>query len=256
MGAQTGGRFAAPEPFSPLLYIRVRDAAYAVVVSSMVGGVVAAVLLVDHYGGFENYVQASPETWPLTPFVWSMAATTFVQLMWVSMLTLSRPILLGRDLGFRISPVDIPIAILGYGIVIGGYQLIVAFVLPALGDLDLDGQQSQLPSAFGRATETDLLVLTLLIGVAVPFAEELLFRGIIFRSIEVRIGAGMALVLSSLVFGVAHVQTFTDSDVPIVAFALWAGLVLGSMTWLTQRLAPAIITHVLNNSIVMLVWTS
>jgi membrane protease YdiL (CAAX protease family) len=76
-----------------------------------------------------------------------------------------------------------------------------------------------------------------------PAAEELLFRGVLVRSLAPRLGAPLAVVVGAAVFGVYHL--FPPQMVS--TFAL--GLVLGFVTLRSRSIVPAMITHALNNTV-------
>lgn len=87
-------------------------------------------------------------------------------------------------------------------------------------------------------------VAVIVVGVAVvaPFVEELYFRGLLLRALWGRMGRAATVVLSSVLFGLAHVQLL---QLPaLVAF----GLVAGALVVATKRLAPAIWAHAAFNS--------
>ena len=69
---------------------------------------------------------------------------------------------------------------------------------------------------------------------AVP--EEILFRGVVFRIAEERLGSVWALILSSLLFGAVHLSNPHATIVSAVAIALEAGLLLGAAYMSTRRL--------------------
>jgi membrane protease YdiL (CAAX protease family) len=89
----------------------------------------------------------------------------------------------------------------------------------------------------GRAFWLALLGL----GLAPGISEELLCRGLVQRSLAVRLGAPTAVALASLLFAVLHVD-------PVHAgFAGVLGLYLGLVTHLAGSVRPAIACHAANN---------
>lgn len=88
-------------------------------------------------------------------------------------------------------------------------------------------------------------VLPILIGSAlVPaFAEEVLFRGILFRWIEDFAGTWAALAISSAFFGAAHLLNPGANWFSAVAIAIEAGLLLGGAYMLTRSLWMPIGLH-------------
>ena len=64
------------------------------------------------------------------------------------------------------------------------------------------------------------IAMTVLGGIAVPVAEEVFFRAVIHRWASQRWGVVVGSLLSSLLFGLAHVSP------PLIAFAFVMGLVI------------------------------
>lgn len=87
------------------------------------------------------------------------------------------------------------------------------------------------------------IAMTLLGGVAVPVAEELLFRAVIHRWASEKWGFWVGALLSSFLFGLAHISP------PIIAFAFVMGLVIAYTYEQTKSLVPGLIIHIVNNSI-------
>ena len=58
--------------------------------------------------------------------------------------------------------------------------------------------------------------------------EEILFRGILFRVIEDKLGSYLSLLISALIFGFLHIANPNSSFVTEVGLAIQAGLLLGS----------------------------
>jgi membrane protease YdiL (CAAX protease family) len=86
-----------------------------------------------------------------------------------------------------------------------------------------------------------LVVALLAIGVAPGIAEELLFRGLLQRGLEPRLGPGRAIVLSAALFGALHLEPIHA----IVAGLL--GLYLGAAAHLAASIRASIACHVANN---------
>jgi membrane protease YdiL (CAAX protease family) len=113
-------------------------------------------------------------------------------------------------------------------------------------------------SPLGLQTNTDALAeqikiepLTtlgiLLAGALVaPVCEEVFFRGFLLPGIARSMPIWAAIVVSSLLFGVAHADL--GSLIPLVAI----GLLLGVVRWKTRSLWPSIFLHTLNNTAALL----
>jgi membrane protease YdiL (CAAX protease family) len=90
----------------------------------------------------------------------------------------------------------------------------------------------------------DMVYMFLFVGLG----EELLFRGLIQQDLTGAFGWKWGLVGASLLFAVMHL---TWRSVPELGFVFLAGLILGFLYWKTKSLVAPIVTHGVNN--VMLV---
>ncbi len=87
-----------------------------------------------------------------------------------------------------------------------------------------------------------LLVLTGLIAVIGPVAEEILFRGLAFVALKRRFGVRVGLIGSAALFAGAHANAFAFAPI----FAL--GWLLGWLYERTGSLVPSIVVHMLHNT--------
>lgn len=82
-----------------------------------------------------------------------------------------------------------------------------------------------------------MLVLIALFGtVASAVAEEVVFRGVLFRIMEQGLGSWLALALSALIFGGLHLINPNATVAGAVSIVLTAGVLLGGAYMLTRRL--------------------
>jgi membrane protease YdiL (CAAX protease family) len=82
-----------------------------------------------------------------------------------------------------------------------------------------------------------LILIVFIVVVGAPLVEELLYRGLIFRSLEARFAAPLAIFLSAAWFGIAH---FEWIQLPgLFAF----GIVLAICAYLTRRLGMGVLAH-------------
>ncbi len=86
--------------------------------------------------------------------------------------------------------------------------------------------------------------------VGAPITEELFFRGLTLRALEKRLGSVWAIVGSAVIFTLPH---FTSPDLRGTAVLFSSifvvGLILGWITVKTDRLAAAIIAHMIFNAV-------
>lgn len=73
--------------------------------------------------------------------------------------------------------------------------------------------------------------------------EELLFRGVLFRSVEDMFGSWIALAISSLVFGFVHLLNPAGTLTGAIYISIEAGLLLAAAYMLTRRLWLSIGFH-------------
>jgi membrane protease YdiL (CAAX protease family) len=137
--------------------------------------------------------------------------------------------LIGLAFGLVLTPLS--------GLIMLGLQILLGLPLenPQLPFLAPEGF-----SWFGLAS------MFLLGGVVVPFAEELYFRGVLYRWLHGRWGLWPGALVSSLVFGAVH------GDVPIAGAAFSLGVVLAWIYERSQSLWPAVLIHITNNVIKIL----
>ncbi len=95
-----------------------------------------------------------------------------------------------------------------------------------------------------------LVVLGLLVCVGAPVFEELMFRGLLLRSLAGRLGVlgprlgpAVAVVLTGIVFGLVHFEALQ-----LIALAGF-GMVLCVLAWRTGRLGPGIVAHASFNAV-------
>lgn len=88
---------------------------------------------------------------------------------------------------------------------------------------------------------TDSLSMFLYVGLGAPISEEILFRGLLLRSME-PYGKKFAIFASALLFGLYH------GNIIQIPFAFCVGLVLGYVT-VEYNIGWAVVLHMFNNLI-------
>ena len=121
----------------------------------------------------------------------------------------------------------------------------VVFVFSAMYVLNLLIEQAGIPNTMEETflamsrNPWGILSITLL----APLLEELLFRGAIQGELARRCSPWKAIIISSLIFGVIHLN---PAQIP---FAFLLGILFGWLYYRTGSLLPGIVGHVLNNSV-------
>jgi membrane protease YdiL (CAAX protease family) len=91
-----------------------------------------------------------------------------------------------------------------------------------------------------------LVAAVLVIGLGPGIGEELLFRGYIQTRLRLRWGSSWAILCTSLMFGIMHLDLVQGS------FAVCVGIYLGYLTERTGSIRPAIVCHTVNNMVSVL----
>lgn len=115
---------------------------------------------------------------------------------------------------------------LGYGLLLGaGLYTVCELILMALGIYRIEGLN---PLRF--------MLPAMAMALSSSVFEELLFRGVLFRSVETWFGTWAALVVSSLVFGLSHLMNPQGTLEGALFIAVEAGVLLAAAYILTRRL--------------------
>lgn len=93
-----------------------------------------------------------------------------------------------------------------------------------------------------RAGGWNSVLLAVVVIVGAPLVEELVYRGLLQRSVSTIVGRSLGLLVASLWFALIH---FSPVEYPGLTLA---GLVFGAGVAVTGRLGPAIVTHAAFNA--------
>jgi membrane protease YdiL (CAAX protease family) len=157
------------------------------------------------------------------------------------------------DMGLHFGPWDI---LIGPAVGLGG-QLVLLPVLYAPLQHFIPNLQHRLSDPARHLTGgfpgADLALIGALTVVIVPVVEELFFRGLILRAL-VRlfrvagpvVGPALAMVVTGVVFGLAHLETLQ-----LLGLAVF-GIVLSAMAYGFRRLGPSVLAHATFNLIAIL----
>jgi hypothetical protein len=122
---------------------------------------------------------------------------------------------------------------LGIGLLIGAALYTACeLILMALGIYRIDGVN---PLRF--------MIPAIAMALSSSIFEELLFRGVLIRSVETWFGSWAALVVSSLVFGLTHLLNPQGTIEGALFIAVEAGILLAAAFMLTRRLWLSIGFH-------------
>ena len=91
-------------------------------------------------------------------------------------------------------------------------------------------------SIIGQGDSRQLVHELVTSAIMPAFMEELLFRGILFRWLEEFAGSWVALIITSALFGAAHLMNPNATPVAAFGIAIEAGVLLGGAYMLTRSL--------------------
>ena len=121
----------------------------------------------------------------------------------------------------------------GAGIAVGaGLQAACVGAVAALGYFQVTG-----------SNPVSVVAPTFALAVASGYVEEVVFRGVLFRIVEESLGTWIALALTSLLFGFAHMSNPNATVFSSFTIAMEAGVLLGAAYVLTRRLWLAVGIH-------------
>lgn len=158
---------------------------------------------------------------------------------------------LTTDYGLRFKLVDIPLGIAGWiaGRLLGGILVLpIVAVWPNLEPPDQGIFGDEAPGVAGW------IALVLVVCIGAPFIEELFFRGLVQTRLVGRLGAFPGIVITSVLFGAAHLIGWVGPITIVYAVAITgAGLVFGLLRHLTGRLGPSMMAHCFLNAQALIV---
>lgn len=96
---------------------------------------------------------------------------------------------------------------------------------------------------FFSAAFTPTITTFILVAILAPLCEEILMRGVILRGLLTSMSPGKAIVWSSFLFALIHLNPWQG------VFAFLIGLFLGWMYWKTRSIWPCIFIHFVNNTL-------
>ena len=152
---------------------------------------------------------------------------------------------LAPALGFRRARLWPVVGLVAGGVWIGFSVDIAYSILTGALKVKMPNTNAQLLSS-GAKTPFGLIAVFLLVGVIAPVAEEVLFRGVVFSGLRDSWGEGWAIVVSSVLFGVIHLQPLVMIPTAIL------GLLLAKIFSMTRSLWASIALHSAYNTTILL----
>ena len=131
------------------------------------------------------------------------------------------------------------ILVLDIFVVLPIHVVVTLFVFP-------DAEQQEVITMFEEASDTSIALLAFSVAILTPFAEELLFRGFILGMLMKRYEDTIAIVISSLIFAIAH-------EPIAMGLAFGGGLLYGWVRVRTGSVIPGMMAHAIWNGFITFV---
>lgn len=109
-----------------------------------------------------------------------------------------------------------------------------------------DAEQQEVITMFEDASDASIALLAFSVAILTPFAEELLFRGFILGMLMKRYEGTTAIVISSLIFAIAH-------EPIAMGLAFGGGLLYGWVRVRTGSVIPGMMAHAIWNGFITIV---
>lgn len=122
---------------------------------------------------------------------------------------------------------------------VGCYSLDV--LIASLVGLVSPASMDSFNELMANATGGNAVISFLTIVVLAPIAEEIAFRGIIFRILSKRTTPVAAIIISAVLFGIFHLNIMQ------AIYVLPIGLLLGYTAYKCKSVVPCIFIHMVNN---------
>ena len=145
-------------------------------------------------------------------------------------------------------PINFPhlTVILKWLFILIGFSLFINFCVDKLG-VDMN-ENAFVNNVLLYSSSIPLLFYG--IGISQPIFEEFLFRGLLFKGLENKIGGINTVLVTSLLFVLPHIQY----DFSILSLILLPNaLILGFCRLKTKGLTVPIILHCINNTVTLLI---
>ena len=112
------------------------------------------------------------------------------------------------------------------------------------------GAAAQVHSVYALRAEAPWWIVLPLLGCVIAPGEELFWRGLVQWGLARRLGPSLAWVVATAIYGGVHVAA---SNPMLVMAALTAGGVWGQLYLRTGRIAPAVVSHIVFDVMVLFI---
>ncbi len=212
---------------------------------------VAAGILISLYPSLKNWTADQGSNWletsVIAQFIYIFLAELFA--IWMIAVLLKRVrVTLARIGLVRPKAMNIIHAFAGYAVYFAGYIVIIMIASRLSTLIDVDQTQK---IGFEGAYGAQLWLVFVSLVVLPPIGEEIMFRGFLFSSLRQKYHFVVAAIVTSILFGVAHLQFGSGAPLLWVAaidtFVL--SMVLCYLREKTNSIWPSILLHAIKNAV-------
>lgn len=163
---------------------------------------------------------------------------TLLLFKWVAHKILKRPLTYFRVTSFRVNRVSVLVGVLLIVFVIGSYLIFVP------GHLVVTQVENK------EEYSAMLIEILFIGGIVAPIIEEIMFRGILMKYIEYKTNIYLALIITSILFGMVHVLNGLVTGTSLILLVVsitTAGLMYGLAAYLFNTVWASIVIHMIWN---------
>lgn len=157
---------------------------------------------------------------------------------WVAHKILKRPLTYFRVTSFRVNRVSVLVGVLLIVFVIGSYLIFVP------GHLVVTQVENK------EEYSAMLIEMLFIGGIVTPIIEEIMFRGILMKYIEHKTNVYLALIVTSILFGMVHILNGVVKGMSLILLIVaitTAGLMYGLAAYLFNTVWASIVIHMIWN---------
>lgn len=118
-------------------------------------------------------------------------------------------------------------------------------ILQGLGKFQGDFEKMQ--DITGGLVEGNIFVVILVAGIIIPFSEEVIFRGCIFRALNKNMNIVATIIIQAILFGLAHGNLIQGM------YTIPLGIILGYVVYRCNSIVPSMIIHMVNNIVAVVI---
>lgn len=245
----------APAPKSRPFFRYDPSASIIIILVIFFASQIIAAILISLYPAIMNWTSAESETWLKSSIGAQFAFILIAEVLAVSMVikAVSMAKLAISKIGLvRPRLKDLGWAVVYYGLYFLAFIGVSIFVNLFTG---IDTQQEQQIGFETAHTTGQLLLVFASLVILPPIAEEIMFRGFLFSSLRARFNYWTATIVSSVLFGIAHLQF--GSSAPLLWIAAIDTFILACflchLRETMNSIWPPIFLHGLKNFVAFIV---